>query len=71
MMSTLRELREQAGLTLSELARRANVDYRTAKKADDNAGSIQRIKAIALIRILNEELGTTLKVEDVDSLEVQ
>jgi len=71
MMSTLRELREQAGLSLSELARRANVDFKTAKKADDSAGSVQRVKALALLRVINQLLGTSLKVEDIDGLEVQ
>lgn len=69
-MATLKDLREQSGLSISELARRANVDYKTAKKADDSAGSVQRLKAIALIRVINHELGTSLKPEDVDGLEV-
>jgi transcriptional regulator with XRE-family HTH domain len=69
-MATLHELREQAGLSLAELARRANVDYKTAKKADDNKGTIQRIKALALLRVISRELERELKIEDVDGLQV-
>jgi len=68
LMATLNELREQAGLSLSELARRANVDYKTMKKAIDQTASIQRIKAIALLRVIEQELGQTIKIEDVDKL---
>jgi DNA-binding transcriptional regulator YiaG len=69
-MATLKQLREQTGLTVSELARRANIDYRTAKKADEN-GPVFRIKALALLKVINQELGTKLTIEDIDELEVQ
>lgn len=68
LMSTIRQLREQANLTVSELARRANIDYKTAKKANDSNGSIHRLKAIALLRVINQELSMELKIEDIDGL---
>ena len=70
-MSTLQQLREQARLSVSELARRANVDYKTAKKADDAIGPVQRIKAVSLLAVLNEELGTNYTVADIDDLKLR
>lgn len=67
-MPTFKEYREQAGLSLSELSRRANVDYKTAKKADDKRGAIQRIKAIALVKAISQSLGTPLTVEEIEGL---
>ena len=55
---------------MSELARRANVDYRTARKAVDGDGPIQRVKALALLRVINELLGTSYRPEDIDGLEI-
>lgn len=71
LMATLKELRERAGLSLSELARRANVDFKTAKKADDRLGAVQGTKARALLKVINEELGTSLRIEDVENLTVR
>jgi len=67
-MATLREIREEAGLSVSELAKRAEVDYKTAKKADESGGSIHRFKALALLKVLNRELGTEHELEDIDDL---
>ena len=67
-MATLREIREEAGLSLSELAKRAEVDYKTVKKADESGGSIHRFKALALLKVLNQELGTEHELEDIDGL---
>jgi predicted transcriptional regulator len=69
-MPNLQQLLDSAAITTSELSRRANVDYRTAKKAVDGTGPIQRVKAIALLRVINELLGTSYKPEDVDALEI-
>lgn len=66
-MPTLREHREQAGLSLSELARRANVDFQTARKADLQQ-PVRRIKAIALVRAISQATGQPLTVEEVDGL---
>ena len=67
-MATLREIREEAGLSVSELAKRAEVDYKTTKKADESGGSIHRLKALALLKVLNQELGTEHELEDIDGL---
>lgn len=70
IMPTLRDYREQAGLSLSEMARRANVDYKTAKKADDGE-PVRRIKAIALVRAISQSLGQVLRLEEIDGLQME
>lgn len=69
-MPKLQQLLDDAAITVSELARRANVDYRTARKAVDGDGPIQRVKALALLRVINELLGTSYRPEDIDGLEI-
>ena len=67
-MATLREIREEAGLSISDLAKRAEVDDKTTRKADEGSGSIHRLKALALLNVLNQELGTEHELEDIDGL---
>ncbi|HET8842928.1 MAG TPA: hypothetical protein VFN35_15805 [Ktedonobacteraceae bacterium] len=67
-MATLHELREETGLSVSDLAKRAEVDYKIVKKADEGTGSIHRFKALAIIKVLNQELGTEHELEDIDGL---
>jgi hypothetical protein len=61
---------DEAGITASELSRLSNVDYRTAKKAVDGTGPVQRVKVLALLRVLNQRTGNTYKPEDVDGIEL-
>lgn len=68
-MPTFQEYRLQARLSLSKLAREADVDYKTAKRADEGE-PIQRIKAIALIDVLSKTLGQTLNIDSIEGLEV-
>ncbi len=67
-MATLREMREETGLSVSELAKRAEVDYKTVKKADESGGSIHRFKALALLKVINQELGTEHELGDIEGL---
>lgn len=66
----LQQLLDDVAITVSELSRRANVDYRTARKAVEGTGPIQRVKVLALLRVINELLGTSYKLEDIDDLEI-
>ena len=68
-MVTFRELRLQSGLTIAQLARRADVDFRTAKRADDGE-RIQEIKAMALLQAISNELGIPLSVKEVADLKI-
>lgn len=70
VMPTMRDYREQAGLSIAELARRANVDFSTAKKADDNR-PIRRIKALAIVRAISAAIGRDLRPEEVDGLQME
>jgi transcriptional regulator with XRE-family HTH domain len=58
-MPTIRELRERAGLTPSELAQAARVSYQTVRRLERG----ERISRTFLMRILNV-LGA--REEDVD-----
>jgi predicted transcriptional regulator len=69
-MPNLQQLLDDAAITVSELSRRANVDYRTARKAVDGTGPVQRVKALALLRVINELLGTSYRPEDIAGLEI-
>ncbi|HEU5226940.1 MAG TPA: GIY-YIG nuclease family protein [Ktedonobacteraceae bacterium] len=66
----LQQLLDNTAITVSQLSRRANVDYRTAKKAVEGTGPVQRVKALALLRVINELLGTSYRPEDIDGLEI-
>ncbi len=54
-MATFREIREEAGFSVSDLAKRAEVDDKTVRKADERSGSIHRLKALALVKVMNQE----------------
>ena len=69
-MPNFQQLLDEAAISVSELSRHANVDYRTAKKAVDGTGPTQRVKVLALLRVINELLGTSYKPEDIDNLEM-
>lgn len=64
MQVTIKQLREQSVISVGELARLANVDYRTSKKAD-NGEKVTRIKLIAILTVLNARLGTSYTIEQL------
>lgn len=66
---TFREYRLEAKLSLAELARRAGVDYGTAKRAEDGY-PVQEVKAVLLVEALSDALGRTVKVQDIDDLRI-
>ena len=53
-MTKLRERRTKKGLSQSELAKLANVNYRTLQDYDQGAKDINRNAAITLFRIAKE-----------------
>ncbi|HZU02961.1 MAG TPA: helix-turn-helix transcriptional regulator [Ktedonobacteraceae bacterium] len=63
-MPTLKEYRLSAHLTLTELARRAGLDYRTVRRAEDG-DPIQEVKAVQIAETLSKELQTTLTVREL------
>jgi transcriptional regulator with XRE-family HTH domain len=69
MMATLKDLRFQSGLSLSQIARRANVATSTVSRAEQGE-PIQELKATQIARALSELLGKRIRVEDIDGLNV-
>ena len=65
-MSRVKEYRLKARLSQSELAKRAGIDDRTVKRAEDGQ-AIMDVKAAAIADALSEALQTTLTI---DSLEI-
>ncbi len=68
-MPTFREVRFQARLSVNRLARLADVDYKTAQRADEGL-PIQQLKAMALVEALSRELGKSIKLDDIDDLKI-
>ncbi len=68
-MSTFQEIRLQARLSVNRLARLADVDYKTAQRADEGL-PIQHLKALALVEALSRELGKPITLDDIDDLKI-
>jgi predicted transcriptional regulator len=66
-MPTLEDLRLEAELSLGALSRKAGVDIKTVRRAIDGE-NVQKLKAVAILRALSEELNRPLKLEDIDGL---
>ena len=67
---TLTELRESVPMNIPELAKAAGVDAQTIR----NAESGQRIyvkTARAIAQALSDALGRTIRVQDIDGLQVR
>lgn len=67
---TLDEYRRELGWSISELARRANVDYTTANKAL-NGEQITGRKAVSLADAISEGLGYKVRYQEIDGLNVK
>jgi predicted transcriptional regulator len=66
-MATLEDLRLEARLSVSALARKAGVDLKTVKRAIDGE-NVQKVKAYAILDALSKELARPLKLEDIEGL---
>ena len=67
---TLDEYRRELGWSISELARRANIDYNTANKAL-NGESILGRTAVALAKAISQGTGQKVRYQDIDGLNVR
>ena len=67
---TLEEYRLACGWSLSEMARRANIDYNTLKRAVDGE-SVSMRTARALAQVISGELGQTVRIQDIEGLNVR
>jgi transcriptional regulator with XRE-family HTH domain len=66
---TLDEYRREFGWSISELARRANIDYTTANKALKGE-SVSGRTAVALAQAISEGLGRNVRYQDIKGLNV-
>ncbi|MGZ3948530.1 MAG: helix-turn-helix domain-containing protein [Flavisolibacter sp.] len=65
----LTKYREQARLSISALARRADVDDKTVKRAE-RGEPVQRMKAIAIAQALSEALNRNIDLVDIEGLNI-
>jgi predicted transcriptional regulator len=66
---TLREYRWKLGWSMSELARRAGVDYQTVSRIEKKG--VGRFHAVASIaRALSEALGKEVTIQDLDGIRI-
>lgn len=68
-MPTLKELRVEAQLSVSQLARVANLDIGTVRRAESGE-AIRDIKAVAILNALNHQLGTSYRINQIDGLHI-
>lgn len=68
-MPTLKEYRFEAGLSLSELARRAGIDVGTVRRAESSQ-PIQELNAYKIAQALSQALGRKIIVQDLDGLNI-
>lgn len=54
---------------MNRLARLADVDYKTAQRAEEGL-PIQHLKALALIEALSRELGVSINLNDIDDIKI-
>lgn len=66
-MTTLEDLRLEARLSIAALSRKAGVDIKTVRRALDGE-TIQKLKAVAILDALSQELHRPLRLEDVEGL---
>lgn len=67
---TLTELRESVPMNIPELARAAGVDDMTIRNAE-NGQRIYAKTARAIAEALSKVLGRTIRVQDIDGLQVR
>ncbi len=67
---TLRELRESVPMSVQELATAAGVSDQTIRNAEEGQRiSVQSARGIA--QALTKELGSTIRVQDIEGLQVR
>lgn len=66
-MATLEDLRLEARLSIAALSRKADVEIKTVRRALDGE-NIQKLKAVAILDALSQELHRSLRLEDVEGL---
>ncbi len=70
-MPTLKELRQEAGMSARQLEQASGVGIRTIFRAEAGRQSINYSTAMKLLTALGEKLGRTIFISEVDDLRVQ
>lgn len=66
-MPTLKQLRLEAGLSINQLAKLSKLDRQTVDRAEKGEG-VRDVKAYALVTALGNQLGRSIKLEEVEGL---
>ena len=69
-MATLSELREEAGLTPTELAAQAHISYNTLIRMEAGQ-AVTRVYVDAVLSALSRTLGRTIALSDVQGVNVR
>jgi predicted transcriptional regulator len=70
-VSTLKELRDEAGLTAFDLAVQADVSLSTINRMESGREAVTRRIANKVLNVLSDRLGRKITVENVDGLRIQ
>jgi len=68
-MPTLKELRLEARLSLTQLARLADVDRQTVDRAE-NGEPVRDFKASAIAQALARQLNREIKLDEIEGLNI-
>jgi DNA-binding XRE family transcriptional regulator len=68
---TLKELREEAGLTAFNLAAQADVSLSTINRMETGKEAVSRRIAYQVLNVLSNRLGRRITVEDVNGLNIK
>ncbi len=66
---TVKELREEAGLSLTQLASQAGISYPTLQKIE-RGQTTTHVYVRAVLSVLSEKLGRVIKESDVTDLAI-
>ena len=68
-MATLQELRLEAHLSVNALSKLAKVDRQTIERAESGT-PVQDVKAYQIVEALSNILGKSIKLEEVEGLNI-
>jgi DNA-binding XRE family transcriptional regulator len=70
-VSTLKELREEAGLTAFNLAAQSDVSLSTINRMENGKEAVSRRIAYQVLNVLSSRIGRRITVEDVEGLRIK
>ena len=70
-MSTFKQLREEAGLTVQSLASEAGVSLSTVNRMEYGTTSVTRRIAYQVLNVISSKIGKRITVEEVEGLQIK